>query len=65
MDFLDIEWGDVDWLGLAQDRDKRWAVMNAVMNIQVPWNAEKLSSGYTTIGLSISSQLHKISLFVC
>jgi hypothetical protein len=27
---------DVDWIGLAQDRGKRRAVVNAVMNIWVP-----------------------------
>jgi hypothetical protein len=21
MDLLEVEWGDVDWIGLAQDRD--------------------------------------------
>jgi hypothetical protein len=24
--------GDMDWIGLAQDRDRRWALVNAVMN---------------------------------
>jgi hypothetical protein len=36
MDLGEIGWGDVDWIGLAQDRDKWRAVMNAVMNLQVP-----------------------------
>jgi hypothetical protein len=30
MDLLEIGWGGVDWIGLAQDR------MNAVMNLRVP-----------------------------
>jgi hypothetical protein len=29
-------WGDVDWIGLAQDRHKWRALMNAVMNLRVP-----------------------------
>jgi hypothetical protein len=31
-----IGWGGVDWIGLAQNRDKRKALVNAVMSIQVP-----------------------------
>jgi hypothetical protein len=28
--------GGVDWIGLAQDRDKWRALVKAVMNLQVP-----------------------------
>ena len=27
--------GSVDWIDLAQDRDMRWAPVNAVMNLLV------------------------------
>jgi hypothetical protein len=36
MDLLEIGWGSVDWIGLAQDRDKWRALVNAVMNLRVP-----------------------------
>jgi hypothetical protein len=36
MDLLEIGWGGVDWIGLAQDRDKWTALVNAVMNLRVP-----------------------------
>jgi hypothetical protein len=36
MDLLEIGWSGVDWIGLAQDRDKWKALVNAVMNLRVP-----------------------------
>jgi hypothetical protein len=36
MDLGEVGWGDVDWIGLAQNRDKWRALLNAVMNLRVP-----------------------------
>jgi hypothetical protein len=36
MDFREIGFGDVDWIHLAQDRDRWQAVVNMVMNLRVP-----------------------------
>jgi hypothetical protein len=35
MDLREIGLGGVDWILLAQDRDRWWAVVNAVMNLRV------------------------------
>jgi hypothetical protein len=64
MDLLEMGWGWGDWIGLAQERDKRRALVNAVMNLRVPYNAGKLSSGYMICVLSSSSQFHRISYLV-
>jgi hypothetical protein len=39
MDLRDIGFGDVDWINLAQDRDRWRAVVNTVMNLRVLENA--------------------------
>jgi hypothetical protein len=36
MDLREIRFGDVDWIHLAQDRDRWQALVNTVMNLQVP-----------------------------
>jgi hypothetical protein len=63
MDLGEIEWGlcGLEWTGLAQDMDKRRALVNPVMNLRVPYNTVKLSSGYTTDGLSNSAELISVS----
>jgi hypothetical protein len=35
-DLGEVGWGDVDWIGLAQDRNRWRAVVNSVLNLQVP-----------------------------
>jgi hypothetical protein len=32
----EVEWGDVDWIGLAQDRNRWRALVNSVLNLWVP-----------------------------
>jgi hypothetical protein len=36
MDLRDIGWDGMDWIDLAQDRDRWRAYVNAVMNLRVP-----------------------------
>jgi hypothetical protein len=36
MDLGDVGWGDVDWIGLAKDRNRWRAVVNSVLNLRVP-----------------------------
>jgi len=36
MDLQEVEWWSMDWIDLAQDRERWWALVNAVMNLRVP-----------------------------
>jgi hypothetical protein len=36
MDLIEVGWGDVDWIGLAQDRDRWRALVNSILSLRVP-----------------------------
>jgi hypothetical protein len=36
MDLQEMGCGGIDWIDLAQNRDRRRALVNAIMNIRVP-----------------------------
>jgi hypothetical protein len=36
MDLGEVGWGDVDWIGLAEDRNRWRALVNSVLNPLVP-----------------------------
>jgi hypothetical protein len=61
MELGEVGRGDMDWIGLAKDRNRWRALVNSVLNLRFPLNAGKLSSGLTSSGLSISVQLHIVT----
>jgi hypothetical protein len=44
INLVEVGWGDVDWIGLAQDRDRWRALVNSVLYLRVSYNSGKLSS---------------------
>jgi hypothetical protein len=58
MDLGEVGWGDVDWIVLAQDRNRWRALVISVLNLRVPWNAGELTSCLSSSGLPSSAQLH-------
>jgi hypothetical protein len=36
MDLVEVGWGDVDWIGRVQDRDRWRALVNSILNRRVP-----------------------------
>jgi hypothetical protein len=59
MDLREIRWDGVDWIDLAQDMDQWRALVNTVMNLQVPYNVGKFLSSCTIGSFSRRAQLHE------
>ena len=52
MDPQEIKCGGKDWSDLSQDRNRWWAFVNAVMNVQLAWNAGNFLTGWGPVSSS-------------
>jgi hypothetical protein len=56
----DVGCGGMDWIGLAQDRDRWRALVNGVMNLLVPYNAGNILTRCKPVSFSRRTVLHGV-----
>jgi hypothetical protein len=59
MNLREIGWDGGDWIDLTHDRDQWRALVNAVMNLRLPYNTGKFLSSCTIGSFSRRAQLHE------
>jgi hypothetical protein len=59
---LQVGYGHVDWIGLAQVRDRWRTLVSPAMNLRVPWNAGNLLTSCKPVSFSGRTLHHGISI---
>ena len=63
MDLREVGRGYMDWIGLAQDRDRWRTLVSAVMNLRVPWNARNFLTSWKPLSFSRRTLRHGVSKY--
>ena len=61
MDLQEVGCGYMDWIGLAQDIDRWWTLVSALMNLRVPWNVGDFLTTCKPVSFSRRTLHHGVS----
>jgi hypothetical protein len=61
MGLQEVGFWSMDWIELAQDRERWWALVTAVVNLRVPYNAGNFLTSRKFVRLSRRTMLHGVS----
>jgi len=60
-DLKQLRWGGMDWIDLAQDMDRLRALVDALINLRIPYNAGNFLTSWGPVSLSGRTRLHSVS----
>jgi len=60
MDLQEVGCGGMDWIDLAQDRERWQALANAVVKLQVPYNAGNFLTSWKPVSFSRRTLFHGV-----